>query len=169
MATRSEPDQKSSLPRLNQFERQNVRGSHHGQGSRCPTHRPDTFTQTVQSIASHACQTGADHTSFLTERPAGYAFPGSIVDQQLELPVLVLELLHPPQLANAKPAVNLHPAIVCLLRNAHPADNFRHRRARLRLPQGAGKLLLSDLKQARISSAKMSGCSSAAKWPPLGG
>jgi len=42
-------------------------------------------------------------------------------DQLFQLPVLVLELLHPPQLADTQPAVHLLPAIERLLGNPDPA------------------------------------------------
>lgn len=66
-----------------------------------------------------------------------------IGDQLLQLPVLIFKLLHPPQLAHAKPAAILLPVIERLLRNAHPADRLRHRHARLRLLQREGNLLIS--------------------------
>ena len=65
-----------------------------------------------------------------------------VCDELLELAILVLELLHPPQLAHAKAAIDLFSAVVCPLQDAHPADHLRHRRARLRLPQRIGNLLL---------------------------
>ena len=81
-------------------------------------------------------------------------------DQLFELSVLILELLQAPQLANAETTVNLLPSVERLLRipstafptmlriagtlggSAHPADDLGHRRARLRLLQREGDLLV---------------------------
>src|SRR5262249_59863602 len=63
-------------------------------------------------------------------------------DKLCEFAVLVLELLHTTQLAGAKPAIQLLPAIERLLGNPHPPDDLGHRRSRLRLLQGKGNLLL---------------------------
>lgn len=62
-------------------------------------------------------------------------------DELLQFAVLVLELLDPPQLADAQPAIHLLPAVECLLLHAHPADDLRHRRARLCLLQRKRNLL----------------------------
>jgi hypothetical protein len=55
-----------------------------------------------------------------------------IGDELLQLSGLVLELLPPPEPADAKPAANLLPAGDGLLRNPHPPDDLGHRCARLR-------------------------------------
>ena len=71
-------------------------------------------------------------------------------DELLQLAVLVLELLDPPQLADAQPAIHLLPAIEGLLRYAHKADDLRHRRARLRLLQRKGDLLFRVPRLLRV-------------------
>jgi hypothetical protein len=48
-------------------------------------------------------------------------------DELLQLAVLVLELLDPPQLADAQPAIRLLPAVERLLRYPHPTDDLGHR------------------------------------------
>lgn len=62
-------------------------------------------------------------------------------NQLFQLPVLVLELLHLPQLADAKPAVHFLSAVEGLLRYPHPADHVGNRCARLRLLQCKRNLL----------------------------
>src|SRR5205823_3807010 len=58
--------------------------------------------------------------------------------------VLFLDLLQPPQLAGAQPAIKLLPTIECLLRDPHPPNDLRHRRPRLRLLQRERNLLLGE-------------------------
>jgi len=66
-----------------------------------------------------------------------------IGDELLQLAVLVNELLQPPQLAHTQPAVQLIPAVERLLADAHPAQNFGHRRSRFSLLRRERNLLLS--------------------------
>ncbi len=61
----------------------------------------------------------------------------------LQIPVLILLLPQPPQLADAKPATQLLPSVECPLRNPHPAQNFSHRRFRIGLPRSIGNLLFA--------------------------
>ena len=63
--------------------------------------------------------------------------------QLLQIAVLVLELLQPPQLAHAEPAIELLPAIERLLRDPHPTDHLGDRRPRLRLLQRVRNLLFA--------------------------
>ena len=65
-----------------------------------------------------------------------------IGDQLFQVAVLVLELLQPPQLTHAEPAIELLPTIERLLRDPHPTDHLGHRRPRLRLLQRIGNLFL---------------------------
>ena len=63
--------------------------------------------------------------------------------QVLELAVLVLGLLHAPQLAHAKAAIDLLSAVVYPPQDANPADHFSQRRARLSLPQRVDNLFIN--------------------------
>ena len=50
-----------------------------------------------------------------------------IRDELLELAILVLKLLDPPQLADVKPAIHLLSTVEHLLRHAHPTNDLGYR------------------------------------------
>ena len=68
-----------------------------------------------------------------------------IRDELLQFAVLVLELLDPPQLADAQPAIHLLPAVERLLRSPQKTDDLGHRRAPFCPLQRKRNLLSRDL------------------------
>ena len=67
-----------------------------------------------------------------------------VSDQSLQLGVLFLKLLQPPDLWHTHPDELLLPAVERRLRNAHLPADLLHRSAALRLPQREGNLLVRE-------------------------
>ena len=60
----------------------------------------------------------------------------------LRAPVFLFQLLQPAHLAGAQTALELLPPVKCMFGYAHLADDFLHRRARLRLAECEGYLFV---------------------------